>query len=63
MWEWLRQHWLGVVVPLAAVVSLGAGIALPYEGEPPAVALQTEWILYGLRALGIFYGFLLLSFR
>lgn len=47
-------------VAVAFVVAVVAGPLLPRSGSLPGAALGTTWLLYGLRALAIFYGLLLL---
>src|SRR5205085_7619612 len=49
-----------ITVSVAFAVAVAGGPLLPRSGALPAVALGTTWILYGLRALAIFYGVLLL---
>jgi hypothetical protein len=56
-----REHLvIALLVAAAFSVAIGGGILLPHEGHLPGVALGTTWLLYGLRALAIFYGLLLL---
>jgi hypothetical protein len=47
-------------VPAALLCAAFAAILLPHTQPLPAVALGSRWILYALRALALFYGFLLL---
>lgn len=54
--EWLVR----AVVPPAVVASVALGIVLPHHGDLPSSALGTTLLLYGERAIGIFFGFLLL---
>jgi hypothetical protein len=49
-----------IVVPAALLCAAFAAILLPHAQPLPAVALGSRWILYALRALVLFYGFLLL---
>jgi hypothetical protein len=49
-----------IAVPAALLGAALAAILLPYAKPLPAVALGSRWILYTLRALALFYGFLLL---
>jgi hypothetical protein len=55
------ERWsIAIVVTLAAVGAALLGIFLPEPEKLPAAALGSSWVLYVLRALAIFYGFLLL---
>lgn len=49
-----------LAVPLALLLSILGGMLLPRSGRLPGIALGTDWILYGIRTLALFYGFLLL---
>ena len=44
----------------AAFVAAALAALLPHTKPLPAVALGSRWILYALRALALFYGFLLI---
>lgn len=55
------ERWAIRIVVLAALLCAAfAAILLPHAQPLPAVALGSRWILYALRALVLFYGFLLL---
>jgi hypothetical protein len=55
------ERWaIRIVVPAALLCAASAAILLPHAQPLPAVALGSRWILYALRALALFYGFLLL---
>ena len=55
------ERWaIRIVVPAALLCAAFAAILLPHGQPLPAVALGSRWILYALRALALFYGFLLL---
>ena len=55
------ERWaIRIVVPAALLCAAFAAILLPHAQPLPAVALGSRWILYALRALALFYGFLLL---
>jgi hypothetical protein len=55
------ERWtIRIVVPAALLCAACAAILLPHAQPLPAVALGSRWILYALRALVLFYGFLLL---
>jgi hypothetical protein len=55
------ERWaIRIVVPAALLCAAFAAILLPHAQPLPAVALGSRWILYALRALVLFYGFLLL---
>jgi hypothetical protein len=55
------ERWaIRIVVPAALLCAAAAAILLPHAQPLPAVALGSRWILYALRALALFYGFLLL---
>jgi hypothetical protein len=55
------EQWLiRIVVPAALLGAAVAAVLLPHAQPLPAVALGSRWILYTLRALALFYGFLLL---
>ena len=47
-------------MPTAFVAAVLAAILLPHTKPLPAVALGSRWILYALRGLALFYGFLLI---
>ena len=47
-------------MPTAFLAAVLAAILLPHTQPLPAVALGSRWILYALRALALFYGFLLI---
>lgn len=47
-------------MPAALLGAPLAAVLLPHVQPLPAVALGSRWILYALRALALFYGFLLL---
>jgi hypothetical protein len=54
------ERWaIRIAVPAAFVAAALAAILLPHTQPLPAVALGSRWILYALRALALFYGFLL----
>jgi hypothetical protein len=55
-----RRLAVPAAVTAAFVVAVVAGPLLPRSGDLPGAALGTTWLLYGLRALLIFYGLLLL---
>jgi hypothetical protein len=48
------------VISAAFAAAVIGGIFLPHSGRLPGAALGTEWVLYTLRSLAIFYGLLLL---
>jgi hypothetical protein len=55
------ERWaIRIVVPAALLCAAFAAILLPHAQPLPAVALGSRWILYALRTLALFYGFLLL---
>jgi hypothetical protein len=55
------ERWaIRIVVPAAVVGAALAAVLLPHAKPLPAIALGSRWILYALRALTLFYGFLLL---
>ena len=55
------ERWaIRIVVPAALLCTAFAAILLPHAQPLPAVALGSRWILYALRTLALFYGFLLL---
>jgi hypothetical protein len=55
------EQWsIRIVVPAALLGATVAAVLLPHAQPLPAVALGSRWILYALRALALFYGFLLL---
>jgi hypothetical protein len=57
----IAERWaVRIVVPAALLCAALAAILLPHAQPLPAVALGSRWILYALRALALFYGFLLL---
>ena len=47
-------------MPTALLGAAVAAVLLPHAKPLPAVALGSRWVLYALRALALFYGFLLL---
>ena len=47
-------------MPAALLCAAFAAILLPHAQPLPAVALGSRWILYALRAIALFYGFLLI---
>ena len=55
------ERWaIRIIVPAALLCAAFAAVLLPHAQPLPAVALGSRWILYALRALALFYGFLLL---
>jgi hypothetical protein len=57
----ITEQWsIRIVVPAALLGATLAAVLLPHAQPLPAVALGSRWILYALRALALFYGFLLL---
>jgi hypothetical protein len=57
----IAERWLiRIAVPAALLGAAVAAVLLPHAEPLPAVALGSRWILYVLRALVLFYGFLLL---
>jgi hypothetical protein len=57
--ETVERWTIRIAVPTAFVAAVLAAILLPHTKPLPAVALGSRWILYALRALALFYGFLL----
>jgi hypothetical protein len=64
--HWLKRYpddaeaWVvRVVVPLAAITAIVAALLIDVPDPLPSVALGSKWILYGVRALALFYGILL----
>jgi hypothetical protein len=54
------ERWaIRIIVPLALVIATLAAVLLPHSKPLPAIALGSRWILYAVRALALFYGFLL----
>jgi hypothetical protein len=57
----IAERWaIRIGVPAALLGAAVAAVLLPHSGPLPAVALGSRWILDVLRALALFYGFLLL---
>jgi hypothetical protein len=56
----LETYAIRLGVPIAAAVSIIVGVTLAVPAPLPDVALGSRWTLYGLRALGLFYGILLI---
>jgi hypothetical protein len=55
------ERWaIRIAIPAALLCATLAAILLPHPQPLPAVALGSRWILDALRALALFYGFLLL---
>lgn len=59
-WRSVESNTIRIAVPLALLAAVLGGILIPIPAKLPAAALGSEQLLWALRALVIFYGFLLL---
>lgn len=59
-WRGFEPNVIKVGVVLAVLTAVMGGIFIPTPAKLPAAALGSEELLWALRALVIFYGFLLL---